>query len=292
MADEIFRTLAVAFAFSLLGLSVYLACRVLRVIDFTCDASVSIGGCVYAAAAAYGMHPVLAAAVCTLLGACAGFVTASLSSNLSVKTSIASIITLIMSQIFVFKVCLLREAHAGMCAPAAECSVLTLCAAAAIISIVVYLLFYRIINSEYGLTMRIYREGPIVSESLGINRANILTAGLGLSNALAALSGAFVMQISKTCSPAMGIGSFVFGLGVILLIEKSSSHMSFKKSIGTCALAAFFYKIVIDILARCIGGAAPGALPEYERVVSGAALIMLTALTFSGKAPKKSVIHV
>lgn len=294
MTDEIFKTLAMAFAFSLLGLSVYLACRVVRIIDFTCDASVSVGGCSYAAAVVYGAHPAVAALASMLLGGCMGFITASLSSNLRVKTSVTSVITFIMSQIFVFKMCSLGNASSANSIPETilGCSMGAICAGTGGIAIVICLMFHKITNSEYGLAMRIYREGSLVAESLGICRANMLAVGLILSNAVAALSGAFMVQISRTFYPTMGLGTFVFGLGAILLIEKMNPCMCFKKSIVACAMAAFFYRMIIDVVARCIGGTTSGVFSEYEHVVAGIALIMLIALTFSGKAPRKSVIHI
>lgn len=293
MTDEILKMLAMAFAFSLLGLSIYLSCRLLRVVDLTCDASVAIGGCTYAATVAGGIHPAVAVIISALLGACAGAITASLSSNLKIKTVITSVITLMISQVFISKMCAVGKAslQKGISVAVADYSGLTVLATVGVVSLIVCFLMYRVANSEYGLAMRVYSDGPIVAESLGINRDNVLMLGLSLNNAIAALSGAFIAQIAQTSYPTMGIGSFIFGLGVLLFVSKICPGISCKKGITFCIIAGFVYKIIIVILARCIGDSSCGVMSEYEQAVSGLALIMLIALTFSGKAPKESVLH-
>lgn len=291
MTDEVLRMIMMAFAFSLIGMSVYLSSRLLHVVDLTCDASVAIGGSAYVATVASGIHPAVAIIISTLLGACAGAITASLSSNLKIKTVVTSVITLVVSQVFVYRMCSAgNEALSNYVMAVADYSPIVLLSVISVIFILIAFLMHRIVNSEYGLAMRVYADGPIVAESLGINRESVLMFGLSINNALAALAGAFIVQISRTFYPTMGLGSFIFGLGVLLLVSKVSPGISCKKSIMVCAISGFVYKIVITLLAHCIGGTS-SSLNEYEQAVAGLSLIMLIALTFSGKAPKESVLH-
>lgn len=291
MTDEILKMLMMALAFSLIGMSVYLSSRVLHVVDLTCDASVAIGGSAYVAAVADGLHPAIAVLISGLLGACAGAITASLSSNLKIKTTITSVITLIVSQVFIFKMCVIgNDALNSYIMTVGNYSSAILLSVIGAVFLLIAFFMHRIINSEYGLAMQVYSDGPIVAESLGINRDNILMFGLSINNAVAAIAGALIVQISRTFYPTMGLGSFIFGLGVLLLVNKISPGISCQRSIAMCAIAGFVYKIIITLLAYCIGGTG-GSLNEYEQAVSGLALVMLIALTFSGKAPKESVLH-
>lgn len=295
MTGEIFRILAIAFAFSLLGLSAYLSCRVLKVIDFTCDASLSIGGCSYAAVVLYGLNPIVAIIISGALGASAGFITASLTTNLKIKTTVTSVITFILSQILILKMYSIGSfsIQNKLSTMIPSYPPILLLMAIGGISAIMCFIFHRIINSEYGLAMKVYSDGPIVSESLGIDHGNMLKIGLMLSNALVGLSGGLIVQTSKAFCPTMGVGTFVFGLGVILLVMKSYPNIDFKKGTLVCAVCAFIYKLIIDILARFIGGdAISGAMSEYEHTIAAIFLIILIALTFNEKNTKNSILHI
>jgi putative ABC transport system permease protein len=291
--SEVFRMFAIAFAFSLLGLSMYLSTRILRVVDFTCDASVSVGGCSYAAAIIYGINPIFALIIAAMFGLCAGFITASLSSNLKFKTTVSSILTFTMMQIFIQKAYLVGNfsINNNISSAISIYSGFSLFVVTGILAVILCFLFYRVVNSEYGLAMRVYSDGAIVSEALGINRSKMLAIGLSISNMLAAISGGLVVQASRSFSPNMGIGSFVFGLGAILLILKITPTFDVKRSVFMCAIIAFVYKIIIMILSRCVGSTKFGALSEYEQIITGVVFILLAALTFSDKTRKKSILH-
>ena len=57
---EMVSVFSSAFAFVLVGLSVYLSAHVLKLTDVTCEASVGIGGCCYGALVLSGLHPIFA----------------------------------------------------------------------------------------------------------------------------------------------------------------------------------------------------------------------------------------
>ena len=293
MTGEIFRILSMAFAFSLVGLSVYLTSRVLRVLDFTCDASLSLGGCGYAAMVLYGLSPVVAAFAAGLLGACAGFITSSLTSNLKLKTVVSSMATFSMAQIFIFKMySMVSFSMRGKVSSLITeyPPIMTLFVVGGFVFIL-SVLFHKFINSEYGLAMKVYGDGPIVSHSLGINSADMLKMGLMISNTLAGIAGALIVQVSRCLYPSMGLGSFIFGLGVVVLLTKTHPAIGLGKTTFVCMGLGFAYKIGVEAVARCIGGLSSGLLSEYEHIVAAISLVVLVALTFNDKNIKKSILH-
>jgi putative ABC transport system permease protein len=195
---------------------------VLNVTDLTCDASVTLGGCSYGALILSGIDPLIAIIIAACLGMVAGLVTSSLVAHVGIEPVLASIVTLTALQTFITKLSSIGHTlvHRGLTettliTPAIGNSIITL-----IIASVVCILFYRILNSEYGLAMRVYGDGKIISESLGIDTGQILCMGLGIGNALSAIAGALVVQISGNFGPGIGNGSLVFGLAAVIIGEK------------------------------------------------------------------------
>ena len=102
---EMVSVFSSAFAFVLVGLSVYLSAHVLKLTDVTCEASVGIGGCCYGALVLGGLHPIFAFGIATLLGACAGFTTASLATHIKLNVIVAGLTTMAAFRTFTVKFC-------------------------------------------------------------------------------------------------------------------------------------------------------------------------------------------
>lgn len=285
--------ISLAFAFALLGLGVYIACRILRVIDLTCCASMTLGGCCYAALCACNIHCAIALIIASLLGAIMGMITASLSHHLNIKIPIAGTINLAISHIFMIKMFgVIRASESYKVSILGSCSPLVTCSVIAAISFLVFMIVYKILTSEYGLAMRVYGDGQNVAESFGVNTADTLWTGLAISNALAAISGAFVIQINQYIPPNVEIGVFVFGIGAILFAEKSVSLKNFNRSIIMVTICSFAYKIIIDVVSESIGEPSSYAFSEYKEVTSGLLLIMLIALTSAtNRQSKRSILN-
>jgi putative ABC transport system permease protein len=247
MLDGVVNVFSLSLAFALIGLNVYLSTQVLNVTDLTCDASVALGGCAYGALVVYGTNPFVAFLLATCLGAMAGFITSSLVGHVSIEPVLASIITLTALQTFITKLSDTGNAiaHKGLVfSPSAICNFTIVMAAVLIIGV----LFFKMLNSEYGLAMRVYGDGKIISESLGINTNQILWIGLGIGNALSAIAGALITQVTGGFNSGMGGGSLVFGLASVIIGEKILAPKSVKAAIGGCFIGAFVYKIMIEIV--------------------------------------------
>ncbi|MDR1561365.1 MAG: hypothetical protein LBS23_03355 [Holosporaceae bacterium] len=277
--DSALNIFSLSLAFALVGLNVYLSTKVLNVTDLTCDASVAVGGCLYGALVLYGMNPLVALLLATCFGAVAGFVTSSLTLNINVEPVLASIITLTAFQTFTAKLSSAKPVK-GL-----SSSLFTLSAADnAIISIIIVtiicIIFYKILNSEYGLTMKVFGCGRIISESLGISSSRMLYVGLGIGNALSALAGALITQISGTFSANMGNGSLVFGLAAVIIGEKIVEPKTTRRAIIGCFIGALIYKVMVEV-ATFGGTQTLGS--EYNNVIIALVLIFLMALIQDSK---------
>jgi putative ABC transport system permease protein len=160
------------------------------------------------------------------------------------STIIASIIVLTALQTLIIKI-----ASAGnVLGTESALSVLTPLDNLLLVFVIVSCLcviFFKIMNSEYGLAMRVYGDGQIISESLGINVNQILRMGLCAGNAMAAIAGALMVQVYGHFSVGIGGGSFVFGLAAVILGEKIASPRTLKGAIFGCLIGALIPNPII-----------------------------------------------
>jgi putative ABC transport system permease protein len=277
MFDSVVNVFSLSLAFALIGLNVYLSTHVLNVTDLTCDASVTLGGCAYGALVICGINPLIAIFVSMLLGAMAGFVTSSFVVNIKIEPVLASIITLTAMQTFIMKLSSVGEIDMHK---SSMRTILTMPAFdnLIIVSVVVLalsVLFFKMMNSEYGLAMRVYGDGKIISESLGINSNQMLSVGLSVGNAMSAIAGALITQISGKFFSGMGNGSLVFGLAAVIIGSRIMSNRTVKGAIVGCFIGAFVYKVVMEMVvfsgAETIGS-------EYTSIIMAVILIFLMAL--------------
>ena len=80
--------------YSLVALGMYLSFRTLQFPDLTVDGSFPLGAAVCASLITMGVHPGLATFAALLAGACAGWVTALLSTHLRMLNLLAGILTM------------------------------------------------------------------------------------------------------------------------------------------------------------------------------------------------------
>ncbi len=274
--DGAFNVLSLALAFALIGFNVYLSSAVMKISDLTCDGSVTMGGCAYGTLVVFGINPVIAFLFAILLGVLAGFMTSSLSSHIKIEPVLSSIITLSILQTFITKLCHVGkekfEHHAKNALDslsAIDNAILICC-----IVLLVTFLFYRILNSEYGLALKVFGDGKIISESLGVNCKTMMLVGLGLGNGFSAAAGALMTQVTGTFSVNMGSGSLVFGIASVIIGGKLMPNNTVKGAIIGCFIGTFLYKIALEF-STFSGAEMLGS--EYHSVITALVLIFLMA---------------
>jgi putative ABC transport system permease protein len=272
--DSAFNVFSLALAFALIGFNVYVTTSIMKITDLTCDGSVTIGGCTYGALVCLGANPVIALVFAVCIGVLAGFITSALTNHINIEPALASIITLTAIQTLNVKL-----ASVGKVIPVSRTILRalsmgeTVVVALAMVMIISFV-FYRIMNSEYGLAMRVFGDGKIISESLGINTNRMLFMGLGLANGLSAAGGALITQITGNFSVTMGSGSLVFGIAAVIIGEKLISPSNAKRAILGCVLGSIIYKTLIELF-TFTSTEALGT--EYKSIVTAIVLIFLMA---------------
>lgn len=275
VADNFFNVLAFSLAFALVGLGVFLAHKVFKITDLTCEASFALGGCTYGTLVVFGFSPVVAMIIAMCLGYFAGFVTSSFINYIQIDSVVAGLITVGGIQTILLKISsgrfeeLIGNSIIGNISPWNN-----LIIAFFIVGVFAFL-FYRLMESEYGLSMRLAGNGMLISESMGVDSLGIVQFGLGLENALCALSGALVVQISGHFTPNMGSGILIFGLASIMIGEKLFRVSGIKTAVISSFLGALAYQCTIKMLTY-EGMYAMGE--EYNSLILAFTLIMLVAL--------------
>ncbi len=273
VVDSIFYVLAFGLAFSLVGLGIFLSNKVFKIVDLTCESSFALGACVYGSMVLAGVNPMIAIITSMLLGYVAGAITASFINYIKLDAIVASLLTIGGLQSLLTKLMEVRRVNTlsvfGNLSPISN-FILVL-----IIVCTVFFLFYRLMISEYGLSMRIYGDGEIITESMGVNGIRVLSFGLGLENLLCALAGALVAQMTGDFSANMGSGCIIFGISAIIFGNKLFNSVSIKTAIIGTFIGAVCYQAVLKLI---LSKDLIGVGEEYRSVLMAITLIMLVAL--------------
>lgn len=276
IVDSVFFVLAFGLAFSLVGLSIFLSNRIFKLVDLTCESSFALGGCVYGSMVLAGMNPLMAIFVSMFLGYISGVITASFVNYIKLDAIVASLLTVGSLQSLLTKLVEVRKFN-----PASVLGNLSPISNFILVLIIVGLvafLFYRLMISEYGLSMRIYGDGDIITESMGVNGIKILSLGLGIENMLCALSGALVAQMTGDFAVNMGNGCVIFGISAIIFGGKIFKDVGIKSAVIGTFIGAVCYQTVLKVLTfRDLLGLGE----EFNSILMAITLVMLVALRSS-----------
>ncbi len=272
VVDGIFSLLAFGLAFSLMGMGLFLSNKVFKLVDLTCESSFALGGRIYGSMVLSGMNPLMAIVVAMFLGYVLGIVTASLINYIKLDPIMAGLLTVGGTQSLLTKLVESKTFNPSVFGSLSPGNNFVI--AAIIVGIVGYL-FYRLMVSEYGLSMRVYGDGDIITESMGVDGIKILSFGLGLENLLCALSGALVAQMTGDFAVNMGSGCIIFGVSAILLGEKIFNGTSIKTAIVGAFVGSVCYEALLKFM---VSKEMIGLGEEYNNMLMAISMMMLVAL--------------
>lgn len=276
MTTTVLSMISMALVYTLISFNVYLTYRVLNVLDITCEASVSLGGCAYGLLLLLGINPVAAFLGAVTTGVCCGFITAFFVNQTKIPSVLAGIVTMTAVQGIIFKfysygltIPLLKSAHNPL-------KILTATDNLVLISVFVTVItgiLYKFLTSEYGLELRVAGSGTAVAEALGCKSDSALWTGLAIANGLAGLAGALITQVNGEFDSHMGAGTFIFGLTAVFLGERVYGFRRIGEAIGACFVGCMLERVITEVFASCIGSGAAGV--DYQSIVSALLLILL-----------------
>ncbi len=277
-------------AYALVALGIVVSFRILAFPDLTVDGSFVLGGAVVARMIVLGYQPLTGVVLAILIGFSAGCATGLLNTRLKINSLLAGI--LVMTILYSVNLRVMGRSNTPLLnyvtvfTPFEQMEIRWLSVTLFFGGIVLASKFLAdlFLHTQVGLAMRATGDNEQMIRTLGVNTDNMTVLGLGISNALVALSGALVAQHQGFADIGMGIGMIVAGLASIIIGEtllraRSVGMITFAAILGSC-----IYRLVITI------GLWLGLAPTDLKMATGAMVIL--ALGFPAlKKGKEERIH-
>jgi len=216
--------------YGIMVLGVFITFRILNFPDLTVDGSFPLGAAIMAIMLTRGSSPWLALMLALTGGILAGFVTALIHTKLKVPNLLAGILTMTMLWSINIRVLgnranltLVRRSTilsdvVQQLSPYMNSQVATL-VFFLVVALVVKILLDVFFHTDLGLTLGAMGNNEQMVINQGVNPEYMKLIGVGLSNGLVALSGAFVAQFQGFADVNLGQGIIVAGLASVMMGE-------------------------------------------------------------------------
>ncbi|MCH9780180.1 MAG: ABC transporter permease [Alphaproteobacteria bacterium] len=241
-----------------LAIAVLLSFRILHFPDLTVDGSFPLGSAVAAASIVGGLDYITATILACCAGAIAGFITAYLNQRFGILHLLASILTMVASFSVILRIMgrpnlpLLNQVT--LLTPFATLGdnlgispLYSKSLAALFIVIIVASLVVALLYTEWGVVMRGVGENPKMARANGIRTKNVIYAGMALSNALAALSGALFAQWVGFADATLGAGTIIYGLAAVIIGESLLRPRGMWLAVIACMGGMILYRVAIAV---------------------------------------------
>lgn len=215
--------------YSPLVLGVFITFRILDFPDLTVDGSFPLGAAVMAILATSGVNLILSVVIAFAAGVLAGVITATIHNKLHVPNLLAGILTMTMLYSINIRVLgnrpnlpLVRQEtlltiFTGWLEPLpTEWSLLIFFV---LLSLAIKVLLDLFFKTDLGLTLGAMGNNQQMVVTQGVNPATLKLIGVGFSNGLAAVSGAFVAQYQGFADVNLGQGIIIAGLASVMIGE-------------------------------------------------------------------------
>lgn len=215
--------------FSIMVIGVLISYRILDFADLTCDGSFATGAAVATMAIVQGTGLVTALLLASAAGAIAGVITATIHNQLKVPGLLAGILTMTMLYSINIRILggranipLLRITTIYTKFPLIFSSLSQ--SWALLVGTLLIVLFVKIsidifFRTDLGISIGALGSNEQMIISMGINPKLLKVIGMGLSNALIALSGGLLAQYQGFADANLGQGMVVQGLAAIMIGE-------------------------------------------------------------------------
>jgi putative tryptophan/tyrosine transport system permease protein len=300
---------------ALLGLGVFLSYRIYGTLDLTADGAFGVGAAVVAALLVRGVNPLAATVVGTAAGGVAGVITGIVHTQFLVSALLAGVLTstaLYSVGLFVMGSGNLSLVTAESLMTVAERqgqrlfglphsltvfgtdlsggSIATLVLMALLVGGVA-LAMALFMGTDLGLAMRAAGNNPQMAKAEAIDVDRMVVLGLGLSNALIALSGALFAQFEGFASIQMGIGALVTGLANLMLGEALVGRRTIGRWIAGAVVGAVVFRLLVAGAVRA--GLNPNGLKLVTAIFVLAVLLLprLSHRARAGRAAMRAQRH-
>ena len=293
--------------YALLALGIFISYRVLDIADLSCEGSFTLGGALSAVLLVLGWNPFLATMMGVLAGFLAGIITGLIHTKLKITALLSGIITMTgLFSINLVIMGLAPSVTVNVINGVKDVQVVysdsgysalvnlngyningepiqkiydtflaifsknnyNMIFISLLIVVAVGFIAYWFFGTEIGMSLRATGINPNMARAQGINTNAMIILGLGISNALIALSGSLFAQTQKSASSTMGVGVLVIGLASIIIGEGIFGKRTFKNWLISVLLGAVLYYLIV-VVAIQLG------LPSYYQKLLYALLILI-----------------
>ncbi len=278
-------------AYALVALGIALAFRVLAFPDLTVDGSFPLGGAVAARLIFEGVDPALSVVAAVAAGFLAGALTGLLNTRLKINSLLAGI--LMMTILYSVNLRIMGRANIQLLDRPTIFTFMENMDVVRYVPVIIFFLLVTLVikvlldlflHTEYGMALRATGNNEDMIRALGVNTDNATIFGLGLSNALVALSGALICQDQGFADVGMGIGMIVAGLASIIIGEAMiKPNTVFRLTLAAVA-GSVLYRFIISLGLRL------GLAPTDLKMATGFMVIVALGIP-AFKKGREGKIH-
>ncbi len=279
--------------YGIMVLGVFITFRVLDFPDLTVDGSFPLGAALMVQGILLGMNGWLALLIAFIGGVLAGVVTALIHNHLKVPNLLAGILTMTMLYSLNIRILgnranvpiidqktLLSDVSSRMSGTIPDEYILLIFFV--IVAVGIKLLVDLFFRTDLGMTIGAMGNNEQMVVSQGINPKTLKTIGLGLSNGLVAVSGAFAAQYLGFADVGLGQGIIISGLASVMIGEFLIMKSNRIGVLTFCALAGSILFHAVMYVGRYYGYVIQ-MTPNDLNLIKGLLIIILLVLTQSRK---------
>jgi putative ABC transport system permease protein len=285
--------------YGIMVLGVFITFRVLDFPDLTVDGSFPLGAALMVQCILLGTNIWLALLVAFIGGVLAGVTTALIHNHLKVPNLLAGILTMTMlysinirilgnrANVPVLKQETILSKVSGMFNGSLPDEYIMLVFFVIVVGIIKILvdLFFR---TDLGMTLGAMGNNEQMVVSQGVNPKTLKTIGVGLSNGLVAISGAFAAQYLGFADVGLGQGIIISGLASVMIGEFLVMKSNRIGVLTLCAISGSILFHGVMYLGRYYGYII-NMTPNDLNLIKGLLIIVLLVVTQSKKLKKAAI---
>lgn len=242
--------------FAVLALGIFISFRILDTPDLTVDGSFVLGVAVSSIFTVNG-HPFVGLLLSVVAGFAAGALTGILHTKVHIQPILAGI--LVMTALYSINMRIMGKKPnlsfydtdtvftklRGVMDKHAANLVVT-----AVVLIIVFVLLFLFLKTQVGMSLRATGDNEAMVRASSIDSDKMKILGMGVANALVALSGAEYAQYSGFGDANGGVGMLVVGLASIIVGEVIFGRRSVLAGMFSSVVGAIIYRFVLTIALR------------------------------------------
>ncbi|MGD6941274.1 ABC transporter permease [Cytobacillus gottheilii] len=273
MPIAIFNSIEAGAIYALMALGVYLSFRILDFPDLTVDGSFVTGAAVAAVLIVGGVNPFIATAAAMLSGFLAGCLTGLLHTKGKINPLLSGI--LMMIALYSINLRIMGKSNIPLLSEETMMTKLTsfwkslgideflesmmpgfipktwgIIVLMLLLAFLFKFLIDWYLKTDIGLAIRAAGDNETMIRSFSANTDLLKVLGLGLSNALVALSGGLIAQYNGFSDVGMGIGMIVIGLASVIIGEAVFGAKTIMRATLAIIGGAILYRIIVTLALR------------------------------------------